>query len=261
MNLMRVIILMIAFVACFVFETNAQGRISRPQKNTHHQQQSSSNRPSSNNDNHDNVSVSEPDGYVNGFGYVDLGLPSGTMWATSNLGSSSPTLIGNFYSWAEIKPKKRYTKETYTLNNIPLGDIAGNEQYDAAVNSMGIGWHIPTIKQWKELQEKCTFTTIVLDGVKGVLVEGPNGSKIFFPASGIMNNNGHVEGSSGARNNVPFQNGSKYAECKFWTSSDNKTNNTYRISFSTYFEHPNMIDSFFDKWDGFQIRPVCSIYK
>ena len=76
-----------------------------------------------------------------------------------------------------------------------------------------------------------------------------------------MNKNGHVEGSSGARNNVPFQNGSKYAECKFWTSSDNKTDNTSRISFSTYFEHPNMIDSFFDKWDGFQIRPVCSISK
>lgn len=257
MTQMRVIIAMIAIVVCCGFDINAQGRISRPQKHSHHQQQSSSNRPSSISNNSESISASEPDGYVNGFGYVDLGLPSKTRWATMNVGSSTPTSTGNFYSWAEILPKERYTKETYTLNNITLGDIAGNVQYDAAANLMGGGWHIPSIKQWKELQEECSFTTIFLDGVKGVLVEGPNGNKIFFPASGAMNDQGHVESGS-LKPDRPFQKDSKYAQCRFWASTDNNSDNTYHISFSTYFEHPNMIDSFFSKWIGYQIRPVLS---
>lgn len=109
---MREIILMIAFVACFVFETNAQGRISRPQKKSHHQQQSSpSNNSSSNENDRENISVSEADGFVNGFGYVGLGLPSKTMWATSNIGAQNPWEYGNYYAWGELTTKAVYSEK------------------------------------------------------------------------------------------------------------------------------------------------------
>lgn len=188
--------------------------------------------------------ISQPDGIINGFGYVDLGLTSKTKWAACNLGSKEPTKIGNFYSWGEILPKSIYNKDSYFSTISKLGDISGNERYDAATYSMGHKWCMPTIKQWKELQKECKFTTISYEGVRGVLVEGPNGHNIFFPVSGEMNDHGHVEGSSGARHNLPFNRDDMYSVCKFWASSDNNSDNTYHITFDTYFEHPNMIDSF-----------------
>ena len=49
----------------------------------------------------------------NGYEYVDLGLPSGAMWATKNISSHSPVDIGDYYSWGEVETKDSYTKNTY----------------------------------------------------------------------------------------------------------------------------------------------------
>lgn len=246
----------LVFATLTIYTTNSaygQGRIQRPHK---------SDQTISNHSNAVQQRLSTSDGYINSYGYIDLGLSSKTKWATCNLGSSSPTELGDFYSWGEITPKEHYTNDSYSLKNISLGDVSGNERYDAATNLMGKEWHIPTIKQWKELQAECIFTSVVINGVKGVIVVGPNGNNIFLPVSGKMNQHGHVEGSGAARDNLPFESSSKYAECIFWSSTDNNdVENTYRISFSTYFEHPNMTDSFFWKWEGFQIRPVSSLSK
>ena len=50
--------------------------------------------------------ISDPDGYINGHGYVDLGLPSGTKWATCNIGASKPSDYGTYYGWGETSTKK-----------------------------------------------------------------------------------------------------------------------------------------------------------
>ena len=31
--------------------------------------------------------------------YVDLGLPSGTLWATRNVGADKPEDIGDYFAW------------------------------------------------------------------------------------------------------------------------------------------------------------------
>lgn len=52
---------------------------------------------------------SDPDGQVNGYDYVDLGLPSGTLWAMQNIGSENPTEYGDYFAWGEQEPKDEYT--------------------------------------------------------------------------------------------------------------------------------------------------------
>ena len=49
----------------------------------------------------------------NGHEYVDLGLPSGTLWATCNVGASKPEEYGDYFAWGETQPKSNYHWNTY----------------------------------------------------------------------------------------------------------------------------------------------------
>ena len=130
-------------------------------------------------------------GTINGYEYVDLGLPSGTLWATCNIGASKPEEYGCYYAWGEIEEKDYYNWSTYqhsdgtpsSLHNIG-NDIAGT-QYDVAHVKWGGSWTIPSIDQIKELISNCTWKWITQNGVNGTLVIGPNGLSIFFPAAGV----------------------------------------------------------------------------
>lgn len=128
--------------------------------------------------------VSEPDGYINGHGYVDLGLPSGTKWATSNIGATKSEEIGNYYSWGEIKPKEKYHYKESRLSGIEIQDISGNEKYDAASAIWGKNWQIPTEQQMQELIKNCKFKEILYKNVKGILLIGPNHKTLFIPKGG-----------------------------------------------------------------------------
>ncbi len=55
----------------------------------------------------------EPDGIIGGHEYVDLGLPSGTLWATYNLGATSPYEKGQFFAWGEVESKDDFSWENY----------------------------------------------------------------------------------------------------------------------------------------------------
>ncbi len=122
---------------------------------------------------------------------IDLGLPSGTLWADCNLGAYSPEENGNFYSWGEIEPKDDYSLENYkfysknnTQPNIGI-DISGTE-YDAASVALGNGWHVPTIKQCQELVKLCHWRQVNRKGYIGNEITGPNGMSIFIPSSGYI---------------------------------------------------------------------------
>ena len=54
------------------------------------------------------VKISEPDGHINGHGYVDLDLPSKTKWSTCNVGANSPEEYGYYLAWGETEPNNRY---------------------------------------------------------------------------------------------------------------------------------------------------------
>ena len=139
----------------------------------------------------------EPSGYINGYAYVDLGLPSGLKWATYNVGASSPEDYGDYYAWGETEIKSEYTEDnslTYGLEISELEaqgyiDADGNltPSHDAATSNWGGSWRMPTKAELEELDDKCTWIWTTQGGKKGCKVIGPNGNSIFLPAAGRCN--------------------------------------------------------------------------
>ena len=62
-----------------------------------------------------------------------------------------------------------------------IGDIAGDDKYDAATNMLGKNWRLPTDEECQELLNNCKWETKIIDGIEGRLVTGPNGNSIFLP--------------------------------------------------------------------------------
>lgn len=144
---------------------------------------------------------SEPDGMIGGYEFVDLGLPSGTLWATYNVGASSPYEKGLYFAWGEIEPRENFTWETYDfyldqesafiykLKDIG-NDIYGTE-YDAASHIWGNGWRMPNEQERYELQMMCWNKWKEENGVWGVRIYGPNEHSIFLPVCGYGKWYGH----------------------------------------------------------------------
>ncbi len=132
----------------------------------------------------DNVSISDPDGEIAGYGYVDLGLPSGKKWAIYNVGASSPEDYGDYFAWGETSPKAEYDWDNSVTYGYVMNDISGNAQYDAASANWGGSWRMPTKEEMEELEVYCEWEWTQVNGVNGMRVVGPNGSCIFLPAAG-----------------------------------------------------------------------------
>ena len=130
------------------------------------------------------VKISEPDGHLNGHGYVDLGLPSKTKWATCNVGANFPEDYGYYLAWGETEPKNEYVYNKTPLCDVAIDDISNNENYDVAKIKWGNGWSIPTKYQWDELIRCCKIRVTKKNGVNGVLLVGRNGKSVFFPSGG-----------------------------------------------------------------------------
>lgn len=167
---------------------------------------------------------------ANAQNYVDLGLPSGTVWATTNLGASTPEECGGYYAWGETQTKSVYNITTYKwveegttdlmmgwmhINKYTIADgqtscdwydgntfIGDGEavlapEDDAAAAIWGGKWHMPTYVQMKELVDLCTWT--ITDGL--ATVTGPNGKSIILPVAGCYTasvNNGAMVTKKGS---------------------------------------------------------------
>lgn len=132
--------------------------------------------------------------------YVDLGLPSGTLWATCNIGAQDATEYGEYFAWGETKPKEQYSWATYEYyegqrprpdNGVYyvvkyIGEDISETEYDAATALWGDDWAMPTEEQMHELRRHCWTKWTEENGVKGVRFNGRNGNSVFFPASGSM---------------------------------------------------------------------------
>lgn len=131
---------------------------------------------------------------------VDLGLTSGTKWASCNVGADSPERYGDYFAWGETSPKDVYSDTTYAYYVVAdsvaadssakkvwmnIGtDIAGTK-YDAATVVMGDAWKMPNEAQCKELVSECEWNWTEVNGVSGYQVVGKNGNSIFLPTSGL----------------------------------------------------------------------------
>ena len=176
--------------------------------------------------------------------WVDLGLPSGTLWATCNVGANSPEEYGDYFAWGETEPKSTYSWANYihcdgsegSCHN--LSDISGT-QYDVAHMKWGGKWRIPTHDEQVELYENCTYSWTTIKGVWGGLFTSKiNGNSIFLPAGG------HLWGTS-TLTVGSFGN--------YWSSTQTQDNLTNAFDFTfggRYLDWTGPIA------DGVNIRPV-----
>lgn len=133
-------------------------------------------------------------------GYVDLGLPSGNLWAECNLGASSPEAYGDYYAWGEVEPKQEYTypnhkwyKEGapslgFTKYNNEDGKLMLEDEDDAVIQKLGNGWRTPTLADFRELtnQKYTTIEKTTLNGVAGYKITSKKNKKsIFIPCAGF----------------------------------------------------------------------------
>ena len=142
------------------------------------------------------------EGTVDGHAWVSLGLPSGTLWATCNIGADSPEEYGDYFAWGETEPKTDYGWSTYNYgtssstltkycNNSSKGLVGYADTLtvleaadDAATANWGSAWRMPTIAEIEELYNNCTNTWTSLGGKEGRLFTGANGKTILLPAAG-----------------------------------------------------------------------------
>ena len=133
-------------------------------------------------------------------GYVDLGLPSGTLWATCNVGANAPEEYGDYFAWGDTQPKDVYDWSTYqycngsynTLTKYCSGPAYGFTdnlttllpEDDAATANWGSDWRMPTKEEWQELLDNTTVTWTQQNGVNGRLFTASNGNSLFLPAAG-----------------------------------------------------------------------------
>ncbi|MBP5259228.1 MAG: hypothetical protein J6Z12_01145 [Paludibacteraceae bacterium] len=146
--------------------------------------------------------------FVGGHEYVDLGLPSGTLWATCNVGASSPEKPGSYFAWGETSQKNFYGWNNLAYC-ISYDDNTGQGSFskyndtdglselqasdDAATFAWGSSWRTPTGNQYRELVNECSWVWAKQNEVNGLLATGPNGKTIFFPAAGFFYE-GYVDG-------------------------------------------------------------------
>ena len=115
---------------------------------------------------------------------IDLGLPSGTKWASCNVGATKPWEYGGCYAWGETEEKKVYNRENYDKSAKKSKSICGTE-YDVAHMKWGVMWKMPTKDQINELFDNCEIEWITLHFVNGSRFTSKiNGNSIFFPAAG-----------------------------------------------------------------------------
>ena len=207
---------------------------------------------------------SKPTGSLNGHDYVDLGLPSGTLWATCNVGANKPEEKGDLFSWGETAPKETYKKSTYKYCNGEYHKLTkycddkfdGYNYYtdnrtvlessdDAASVNWGKEWRIPTEEEIRELIDKCTYE-YKNQGNQGIIITGPNGNCIFLPEAGIKREN-YTGGVGWYWSSTLYDDSPEYGRTLFFDNTINDGGIFLRLNISI-----------FSRDAGLSVRPVCS---
>lgn len=191
--------------------------------------------------------------------YVDLGLPSGTLWATCNLGSRTPYDYYNPYAWGETSTKSVFDWSIYDYSNGTSNTLTkycsmsqyGNNGFtdtltvleasdDAATVNLGPNWRIPTIEEFNELITNCTRQWSSINYVDGVYFIGPNGNKIFLPLAEVLYDD-----------DVYTPN---FDEAYYWTSTLNTENPSSAACM--FYNRNTCVVEWYGRAYGMAIRPV-----
>lgn len=223
--------------------------------------------------------------------WIDLGLPSGNLWASCNVGANEPTDFGKYYAWGEIKMKGSYTHENYAFYN---GESYKNRDYvdvwpmskyteytrnwdtrnplldaedDVCTVVYGKPAHMPTVTEFNEMVNNTTVTFETKGTVEFVRFTGKNGNSIVLPLAGLC------------RDDV-FYRGAINPRCASWGTSGYYWLNSRKIDGEilpneddAYYAGPmkKMYDMFgtlsltlhsaFDRYQGMSVRAVKTAIK
>ena len=191
---------------------------------------------------------------------IDLGLS--VKWASCNLNAKTYESAGDYLAWGEIEPKDDYSWETYKWcmgDNTSLTKYCSNSNYgyngfydkktvldsedDAAHVNLGKKWRLPTVTEFAELIDQCTWTWTELNGVSGYKVKSKiNGNSIFLPITG------YKDGASlKGRTTTGY----------YWTSSLTKSSKgAWRLTFNS----SRISGDYISRYYGFPVRPVYGDY-
>lgn len=211
-----------------------------------------------------------------GHEYVDLGLPSGVLWATCNVGASNSSDDGEYYAWGETQTKSNYKWSTlkYCIDSgnddwhdhVKFSKYNINSSYgtvdnkttldledDAAHANWGGSWRMPTHKEFRELAKYCSWAWTTQSGKNGCKVTSKkNGNSIFFPAAGSFEGIGVSQCGE---------------NCYYWSSSvcSLHSNSAKRMSYTYLMSGPfDEEDDYDEEYDGYyrcvgySVRPVSS---
>lgn len=191
--------------------------------------------------------------------YIDLGLPSGTLWATTNIGASSPEEQGYNYAWGELYPSGNFwsfDSKNYTIKKYNTSDNLTElePEDDVATVMWGNNWKLPTKDDFQELIDNCVVTydytsaaTATELGTKDYVtlkITAQNGNYILLPQSAILASNDNID-------------------IIYWTSSINPKNvgllspysGAYSYRFQTSTNYNGLETS--GRWRSCPIRPIC----
>ena len=205
-------------------------------------------------------------GTINGRGYVDLGLPSGTLWAVTNIGADNPEDYGLYFAWGETTGYTQDTSDGHSFNwasykyckgsSTTLTKYCYKSSYgyngftdtltelepedDAAYVNWGSNWRMPSLDQIKELYNSSYTTTTwtTLNGVSGrKITSKSNGNSLFLPAAGRREGSNRREtGSSGF----------------YWSRTPDTTDSAYNL----YFNSGSVYTTYAGRCGGMSVRPV-----
>lgn len=200
--------------------------------------------------------------------FVDLGLPSGLLWAKGNIVSDGnngykigdETDYGAYVSWGNITPHFSSNGTTFddgydfgtsitdSYASTPGSSVSANipsndATHDAALALLGSPWHLPTKENFQELYDNTDREWTTINGVSGCkfMKKTDHSLYVFFPAAG----NGYStslsnRGSSGS----------------YWSSSWSSANNAYRMSFNSSSANPQSSSR---RYNGYSVRAVKSL--
>ncbi len=182
-------------------------------------------------------------GKVNGHEWVDMGLPSGTRWATCNVDALAPEQPGKHYAWGETATKTSYTQANSKHYGKSVDDISGNKLYDVATAKWGAGWRMPTNEEFSELAFYCGWRYVQKKGRWGVeFTSNKNNNSIFLPATGSKDGTSLHEASGCGM---------------YWTSTpykDGYNNGAHEYHFGGALGEMGIAERYY----GYAVRPVTS---
>lgn len=186
--------------------------------------------------------------------WVDLGLPSGILWAAYNVGATSPEEYGNYYAWGETFVKSSYTEENYKYfdkwivsgyDKIPsyinIGENISATSYDVVKSiDESADARMATILDLEELVNYCTIKKEIYCSIKGYRINGQNGNSIFVPSAGAYEDD---------------DNELLGYECYFWIGNAAGIESSYHFSMDEY-EDKCIWDDECERYYGLPIRAV-----